>query len=155
MKTETYMTMFQILSDQWGDVETGAYAEVVARLIGEPEDDGESEFEFWVRLRHVIGYMLHRGQEEIIQEALDRLSEIYEDIKPEPNSIGKIRLRQAEDDLKNPYVICDCEDGEIFWKGTLDELKELWWNKLRNDDEVGGYALMDRAKHRDEFTIIE
>jgi len=49
------------------------------------------------------------------------------------------------------FVIVDEQDGEIFFKGTEEQLKEKWWKMLKKDREVGGFQLMSKSEYEKEF----
>jgi len=48
------------------------------------------------------------------------------------------------------YCIYDyCDSTYVFAIGTLDQLKEWWWEYLTGSTEVGGYALDKYSKIED------
>lgn len=52
------------------------------------------------------------------------------------------------------YYIIDKEDGEIFHKGTLEHLKQVWFKWIQKAD-LAGYRLDKRKKcyvFKDEFS---
>jgi len=52
---------------------------------------------------------------------------------------------------KEQYVISDSDDGTIFSKGTLQELKDIWWQKLKANREIGGFCLEPLASYEEQF----
>jgi len=79
-------------------------------------------------------------------------TELVEAIKNEIRNITS----ESSEEKENLYYIVDIEDGEIFEKGTPEELKDWWWDELANKSkDVGGFSYIKASEYNSLYEASE
>lgn len=54
------------------------------------------------------------------------------------------------------WIICDFDDGEKFFIGTEEQVKNWWWDKLCNNNHIEGYHACTVKDYRTkEFNVYK